>query len=118
MADGFDRRHALAAGRPLLEDCPGCQATANATHQCAFLTGVFDAFNWNCAAWVRLAETAARAEGSELEVLVNELPDGTLLVWFRRIGIPQRVRRAYAFAPDLQVRPVVLDDCVRALHST
>lgn len=96
-------------GHALLTECPGCQALPSNLHQCAFLNGRFDAANWNCQVFVTLELTAIRSTGQELEILTNESPNGSLLVWFRRVGVPQRVRRAFFFRPNLQQEIVTID---------
>jgi hypothetical protein len=109
MADGTDKAHALRAGRSMLQECHDCHGKPLGQHVCAFLTGTFDQNNWNCGTWARLERTATRFEGSELEVLLHETPNGTTVVWFRRVGNAQRVRKALAFTANFQLVPVTLE---------
>lgn len=109
MADGTDKAHALRAGRALLEECPDCKQRPLGQHVCAFLTGNFDPHNWNCGTFARLEQTATRHPGSEVEVLVNETPAGEVVIWFRRVGNAQRVRKAFAFGANFQLVPVTFE---------
>lgn len=116
MADGTEKLHALRTGRPLLQECALCFGLPAGQHHCAFLTGKFDPGNWNCQTFRVLESKASRYAGDELEVFTAESANGTVLVWFKRVGVPQRVRKAMAFGPDLQLLPVTLD-LIHSIHA-
>jgi len=93
----------------MIQECPECGSRPLGTHVCAFLTGGFDANNWNCGVWARLERSATRWTGDEVEVLVNQTSNGTAVVWVRRVGQAQRVRKAVAIAPDFTQVPVTVE---------
>jgi len=109
MADGTDKAHALRSGRAMLEECSDCKSRPLGQHVCAFLTGNLDPHNWNCGSFAKLEHTAVKSLGSEVEVLVNESPTGEVLIWFRRVGNAQRVRKAFAFGANFQLVPVTIE---------
>lgn len=116
MADGMEKGHALRTGRSMVQECPLCFGLPAGQHHCAFLAGKFDPANWNCQSFAVLESSASRFAGDELEVFTNESTNGTVLVWFRRVGNPQRVRKALAFGPDFQPLPVTLD-LIQSIHA-
>jgi hypothetical protein len=52
---------------------------------------------------------AAVVEGDEVDVLVVELPAGSMVLLTRRVGEPQRIRTAQLVTPKFEVQPVTLD---------
>lgn len=109
MADGTDKSHILRGGRPLLQECRECRTRHLGQHVCAFLTGVFDPNNWNCGSMTALGAYATQLVGDEMDIWTTLGPAGSVVVWLRRIGQPQRVRVATVWTPGFEQVPVTLE---------